>query len=738
MNTQRFSLALERLQSDQWARFEHFASKFLTTDYTSLRTVANASGDLGRDSELFSPAGDPTVLLQYSVTENWQKKIRETAKRIKENFKDAVILIYVTNQLIGAKADDLKKGIRSEHKLILDIHDRSWFADRVSGAEREKIAEELAADIVDPYLASRGIIENKTTALTEYEAKAAVLHLQLQLEDDSREKGLTKLSFDALVKSVLRETNQEKRFDMQAVRSRVQTLLPAHPHETIDVQVNSALERLLKRKAVRRDRASNDVWLAHDEVTKVQASLQQKEAKDSALNAEIGRTLGDYFDTQLDEEISSKLSFRVRRVLDTFLFHKGEEFAAAVASGNALKLRDDALERSVTNDYVAHPDDTALADDAVSAVRLALAEILQRSKPEVQAYLREIADGYTLFAFLRAVPDVQRAVQKIFRDGEIWVDTSVLLPVFAETLLAPEEQLASRLLKAAHDAGMKLFVTSGVIEELERHINRCLVYCRTPAVQWKGGIPFLCAMYALSGQSSDSFASWVENFCGHERARDDIAEYLRIEWGIEKFDLTDIVEKSDEKLRWEIERLWREAHENRRGWSGVEYDSFVVDRLAKHDVECFLGIIGKRSGTMASDLGYAHWWLTFDKTVRDFEKQLYETLGNATPKAPVMSPDFLANYLALGPVRERISKTSEATIPVAMMEVLPDFVPSELVQIADDIRKTVVGANERLIRRKLRDALDSVKNKKGKLSAGGFASIRTNIEQSLRLRGNQG
>jgi hypothetical protein len=36
---------------------------------------------------------------------------------------------------------------------------------------------------------------------------------------------------------------------------------------------------------------------------------------------------------------------------------------------------------------------------------------------------------------LRAVPDVQKVVQQIFRNGQIWLDTSFLLPVIAESLL---------------------------------------------------------------------------------------------------------------------------------------------------------------------------------------------------------------------------------------------------------------------------------------------------------------
>ena len=132
MTTKRFAFALERIGPDEWALFEKFASQFLVPDYPALRTVAASSGDLGRDAELFSPEADPTVLLQYSVTTKWTPKIRGTAKRIRENFPDAAILVYVTNQPIGANGDALKKELRQDFKLVLDIHDRAWFLDRTT------------------------------------------------------------------------------------------------------------------------------------------------------------------------------------------------------------------------------------------------------------------------------------------------------------------------------------------------------------------------------------------------------------------------------------------------------------------------------------------------------------------------------------------------------------------------------------------------------------------------------
>ena len=364
MKPQRFELALERLKPGDWARFERFASQFLVFDYGHIRLVAAASGDLGRDAELFSPEGDTAVLIQYSVTEGWATKVKQTAKRIRATFADASVLMYVTNQQIGARGDSLKKEIRKEFRLALDIHDRGWFLDRMfSPAERTKVAETLAKDVVDQFLSSREVIDSSSPALNEYESKAAVLHLQLQWEDDSRNKGLTKLCYEGLIKSVLRDTSSEKRMKTQGVRDAVQKLLPNIPAGTVTLYVNSALDRL-ERKVVKKWKTEDEVCLSHEYVLKIREGVANKEMQDIALVNELQRTIADYFDAPQEPSLLGELSTRARRVLDQFLLKKGEEFASSVANNRCVTITGDALDVIVTNDFGTHKDKTGLGETA--------------------------------------------------------------------------------------------------------------------------------------------------------------------------------------------------------------------------------------------------------------------------------------------------------------------------------------------------------------------------------------
>ena len=248
MSRPRLHLALDLLQADQWKVFEEFASGFLSVQYPNLRTVATPSGDDGRDAELFSYDGRIKTVLQYSVSKDWRQKVRRTAKRISQKRPGTRVLIYVTNQSILSAADALKQEITDDHGLVLDIHDRDWFLDRFAGDEhREAVSEDLAEKIVDPYLASRDVLKRSAPTLSTTEARAALTYLQLQWEDDTREKGLTRLAFEALVKMVLRNTNSASRLPRSTIHEQVKTMFPNHDGHRIVILVDSVLKRLTKR-----------------------------------------------------------------------------------------------------------------------------------------------------------------------------------------------------------------------------------------------------------------------------------------------------------------------------------------------------------------------------------------------------------------------------------------------------------------------------------------------------------
>ncbi len=720
---QRFAFALERLDAKNWARFERFASEFLAPEWRDLRTVAAPSGDQGRDSELFSPDAPPAVLIQYSVTLSWDRKIRETLERVSGAFPSARVLVYLSNQEIGARADDVRKDAIQKYKIVVDIRDRNWFLDRAAiDPQREALAEQLAAEIADPYLTSRNLIESKAQALSSIEIRAALVYLGLQWEDDTREKGLTRLCFEALVKAALRDTNPEKRLSRAQVKEAVRAFLSTHKSDQVDVYTDSALQRITKR-AISHFAADDSFCLVYEERRRLAETLARQEEGSKTFDSELDYYVASNLQANDKRSIEPSVQRRVRRVLEKFLLKNGEIFASAVNEGNFSALGVTDVRPIVVADVAEIPVSTDKID-TIDFVERVVADVLVNPTDHVRRGLRLLADSYTLMAFLRETPDVQSAVTKMFAQGDIWLDTSAVLPLFGHDLDLPVTQKFTTMTKAAIEAGLKLHVTPGVLEEIDRHFNRCLAFCRTPG-SWHGRVPFLCSAYALTGRAVSTFPAWAERFRGEGRPTDDLADYLTDFLNIDLRDLDEETYRAAEsELRFEAERQWYQIQKRRRQTFKDEIDENTLTRLTKHDVENMIGVLVRQQrGQKSSAFGYTNWCLTLDRSAPVVFKKLVEAYPELKRFFPFLSADFLLNYLAFGPVRRQVSKDTEAALPVILEGALVPVLPSELLAVAEKVRAECGNLPEYVVRRRVRDALDEARRRIGPMAIAGLDEV---------------
>ena len=724
MITNRLQLALERLQPSDWHRFEKLASAFLASEFDDLRTTASPSGDQGRDSELFTPTAEPKVLLQYSVSADWARKIQHTVRRIQETFPGAIVLVFVSNQVIGAAADPIRRKVRQDHGLSLDVRDRSWFVERVLGSPaREKAAEELAQAIVDPFLASAGVSSYAPSNLSSPEAIAAITFLGLQWRDDVREKGLTKLAFEALVRAVLANTDSEHRMARASVRDGVCRLLPGHSHPQVHGFVDSALRRLTKR-AIRHWQKQDEFCLTHEEKLRVndfktQAALGETEllASISAISTAILSTR-EVSDTQ-----GAALTRCIRAATDAVLLERSQAFAIAVQTGSLSAL----AEADFSEVLLAEASKASLPKiqgvDWLDVLKAGVREVLLSEEPAIQAHMRSLADAYTLLAFLRQTPDVQGAVEKMFSHGQVWLDASVILPLLAEPLADGPSGRFTRMFEAARDAGLELFVTPGAIEEIERHMNRALTCARMDHGHWLGPVPYLLERYVASGRSLAAFHNWLETFRGDVRPEQDIGDYLQDQFGIATRSLEAERDAAPPELRHALQALWHDAHRRRRERQAVPLDEMVITRLVEHDVECYCGVTQLRTRERASPFGYSAWWLTVDRQAFDLKPRLRNAMAAEPPDSPVLSADFMVNYLAFGPVRRKVGKAKEAHLPLMMELGTAGYLTPELLAEAEKLRQELKELPDRVVRRRIRDHLDRARRRLGPIAKAGVGDL---------------
>lgn len=709
VSRERFELALERLKDSDWEKFENLASAFLAADFSKLRTMASSSGDGGRDSELFSPDGEPTVAFQYSVQESWPNKIKKTVKRLKENFPKVNFLYYVSNQEIGARADKLKRELAKDG-IFVDILDRTWFLDRFNlDQQRSEAASSISRSIVDPLLEQKGILSRKNDALSRNEAGTALIFLELQQQDEVAGKNLTRSSFEALVRAALHGSNKDNRIKREAIYERVQTFLPQHSPDQLKHFIDAALTRL-KRHALNEWNGGAEFNINYQESERIKDSSAKLILKRSAFEHDIMELIKLSPDVAISD--MSEFIQSVHRIVETYFLRRGEEFAGAVAGARSIPMNDTDLRQIVSQ----HTSKAVSGRPAAAYTQYIVTSILNNPSASTLEYLRLISDSYTLMSFLSETPDVQSVTKKLFSHGEIWLDTSVLLPLFAEKILTEKDRSFSSAIIQAKKSGADLYVTAGVIEEIERHINRSLQCARAP--HWTGGTPYLYARYIIGGGKRGSFNSWVEQFRGEYNPEQDIADYLH-DFGIK-------MENPSEALnipldvRDAVTNYWQEIHDRRRGSEGF---NMVSDRLAKHDIENCLTVLSSRMDELGrAPLGHKSWWLTLDSAAFRMLPAMEDEIARKIKHSPILSIDFLIKYLAFGPSRDKLPD-AEKNITRIFAPAIMETLPSELIDVAEKVRSDCAGLSENIIQRRIRDALDRAKSKIGAIHQGGLENM---------------
>ncbi len=725
MPSERLALALEQMQPGDWLTFEKFAAEFLAVEFPSLRTTASAGGDRGRDGELYSVVEEPKTVLQYSVSRDWRIKIKDTVKVLAQTMPHITRLIYCTNQVIGPAADELKEELR-RGSLSLDVRDRSWFVDReLTFPQRAAASEELVQRFVAPLLAARGVAERVAPTLTNDEARLALLHLTLEGYDHSSEKGLTKSCFESLVLAALHDTKAEQPRELSEIYRVVAESVPAADVGQLRAQVDGALKRLSVRNGpVKQIGKSSSYHLSFEEQGRIADSTTRFLLHQDQVDLELQAVL-EQLGVEGDQAATATA---LRQGLEAVLLRRGERFASAVTTGQASHV--DAAE---VLDALTEAG-TPLANISRQAAAEVILEILESPTRSTAEHLRRIADGYTLFAFLRQTADVQKVVVQVFSDGDVWLDTTAVLPLLAETLLLdPAERHFTVLMQAAREAGLRLFVTDGIVEEVERHINRSLSYARMNSGEWQGRVPFLYGAYALSGRGRANFAAWLDEFRGSQTPEEDVKEYLHDLFKIQNRNLDAEAAAAPGELRAAVQAVWHAAHEKRRGRgpAGGDLTPAATLRLVAHDVENCVGVMQLRKQSPPSPMGYRVWWLTLDRVAFRLREELEKRVAGQIPPSPALSPDFLTELLRLGPLRAAIARESHVTLPIVLDISRLESLPKELIDLADQVRRESEGQSERLIQRKVKEALNTARWRIGPQAEGGIRAAEERIQARL-------
>ncbi|WP_409437604.1 hypothetical protein [Mycobacterium sp. SMC-14] len=700
MSRGRLELALSQIPPTAWEDFETFASEFLIADFPNLRTMARSAGDKGRDAEIFDLDDAGRIKLQYSVAVGWRSKILRTIQRLKEFDPKPTHLIYVTNQQIGPEADDLKRDVFAEHGIVVDVRDRSYFLDRRDHTIAARAASEvLEQKFVVPLLTSQGIAQTVAPALTAEEERIAFLHISIDLIERDSSRNFSKDSFESLVLAVLHGTTHEAPLDRQSIHGRICSFVHAESKEQLTARVDSALERLSKKRGtVKHIRNLDSFHIAHEETTRINEETERFLEQEAAFEEDIRAAIYLVDADLAEDETKGRESVEaLRKVIEKLLLDYGEQFTVAISTGRAPAATSEKLEHLLAEmSFKTHLPNTAAAE--------VIETVLTQGTETTGRHLRKLLDSYTVLAMVKSTPDVQKALRKVFTGGQIWLDTSVILPLMAEEL-HPDRTPMRDLVKACRLSEVRLFVTTGVIEEVNAHLTSCVAAARsTRSSSYR--IPFLLSEYMLNGHPRNGFASWQEDFRGADEPLLDIEEYLRVEFDIVRQDLRDAVDAASDELRIAAQDYWREEQQKRRDGSGI--DSTHLDRLVAHDVENSVGVIQLRGRSNPGPTGYQQWWLTTDRLAKGLSAALTFALDEPIA-SPVIDPGFLAQLMRFRPHSPQEATAALDRFPVLLDLAKMDVIPADMIDLVEEIRSQTNSLKPRIIQRRIRDEVNKRK-----------------------------
>ena len=710
MNSDQFRLALSLLKPSDWEHFERLCSMFLSTDYPNLRITAFPGGDGGRDSELFLADKNDRglrVVAQYSVSKDWKRKIKSTVQRLLSNRNHNIhAIIFMSNQVIGASADTLIRDVLNVYDVHIDIRDLNWFIMKMFVNKTTNLAaEELVDKILLPHLQSEKIIERPSSPLSNSEAKAAILYLSLQLRDNASGKGLTKVSFDALVRAALRNTDSSRRSSRAEIYTYIQRMLPSADANRVKQHVDAALHRLNK-VYIRHWRKEDSFCLTHDESNRVAEKLAEIKTEESQFHSELSTVIHQYIDSSLEDYIEDLLR-RIPRILEQLFLKQGEEYVHAVITGDIenVEISED-IKDIIYKDIQLHTAPRTIAAKMTPLISNIISALLSDASTATLRYLSRLASSYTLFAFLNQTPNVQKATRKLFSHGTIWLDTSVLLPLLAEELSDAEDGSLTKIFRLLATSGVQLRVTSGIMEELVSHIHKSLTCSRTPTSEWKGPVPYLYRKYTIAGKSPAQFGRWLELFIGNIMPLEDMEGYLLEEHRVKREDLHKYRNMVNKQLAAVAKELWTDAHKKRRKTTPIEDET--TEQLIEHDLETYLGVLGKRSSEKLNELSYKHWLMTFDRVAWSIHGKLRQEFPRNL-RSPLLSLVYLVNSISFGPMRENSEEATLNSFPLILDIELSEPNSIDILKVAEQVRIEYSGRPERVIRREIRDKLFKLK-----------------------------
>lgn len=663
--------------------FENFALRFLPLILGYEFMPVGGVKDKGIDglNYIYSRAGFEKNIFQLSTETNTEGKIENSLQKLIDNEIPFDSFVYVTNRAVNNKDIIIDKFV-DKFKKPIRIFDQGWF---VTHANNSDSTINCYYTFIDSYLHEFNK-PGKSYVVSNLEGKSELfVFLRQQLEHHRDDLKIDDLLADTLILFGLEGTDPDK----DILKTKEELIVSIKEFVKFDPRILSeTIDRRLKALSTKPRRikfhsAKQGYCLPYE--TRVE--IQNRNLADAQLLETFYEQTSEILKKYLKEESVSvrDLTKLIDEVIHSIFYQQGLEFSNYILHGKSQQVIEKDLQ-DVINSVV---DSSSVVDKnkekVKTAMLMAIRDIVYNGTIEQKKYFKSLSNTYMMMFLLQWNPQIATYFETMASKLVIYVCTSILIPALSEYYLTNENKRHWNLLKGASQAGIRLYISDAIIDELKHHFymlrskyetffrNNEQVYLNSEAeTMYIDEIMLRAYFYAKSQGKVFNFEDFLSNFVDPDlkTVKDDLISYLKGEFGIVYF--------NDESLKINISeeeqvKLTERLVEN-KSQKKAETDSKIILSIYK--------LREKNNETATSGIfGYKTWWLSKDSTTF---RAVTDVFGDKYPVSCYIRPDFLYNYITLAPKKHEVDEMYKEVFPSLLGVNLSFHLPSEVTDFVQE------------------------------------------------------
>lgn len=663
--------------------FENFALRFLPLILGYEFMPVGGVKDKGIDglNYIYSRAGFEKNIFQLSTETNTEGKIENSLQKLIDNEIPFDSFVYVTNRAVNNKDTIIDKFV-DKFKKPIRIFDQGWF---VTHANHSDATINCYYTFIDSYLHEFNK-PGKSYVVSNLAGKSELfVFLRQQLEHHRDDLKIDDLLADTLILFGLEGTDPDK----DILKTKEELIVSIKEFVKFDPRILSeTIDRRLKALSTKPRRikfhsAKQGYCLPYE--TRVE--IQNRNLADAQLLETFYEQTSEIIKKYLKEESVSvrDITKLIDEVIHSIFYQQGLEFSNYILHGKSQQVIEKDLQ-DVINSVV---DNSSVVDKnkekVKTAMLMAIRDIVYNGTIEQKKYFKSLSNTYMMMFLLQWNPQIATYFETMASKLVIYVCTSILVPALSEYYLTNENKRHWNLLKGASQAGIRLYISDAIIDELKHHFymlrnkyetffrNNEQVYLNSEAeTMYIDEIMLRAYFYAKSQGKVFNFEDFLSNFVDPDlkTVKDDLISYLKGEFGIVYF--------NDESLKIKISeeeqvKLTDRLVEN-KSQKKAETDSKIILSIYK--------LREKNNETATSGIfGYKTWWLSKDSTTF---KAVTDVFGDQYPVSCYIRPDFLYNYITLAPKKHEVDEMYKEVFPSLLGVNLSFHLPSEVTDFVQE------------------------------------------------------